>query len=343
MKIGSYTFALVLGAFASVSSATQVQGFVSGFIPGSVEELMESDGAKKSTSLHSDFSWALGAEVLTYPVNYLMVGGGIGFYSLQKDGGDNVVMPAIPVWASVGVIGPKAWTARPYFEARIGYAFPATPLSTWWSKPLNFLVGANLGVHLPYHMGVEFNCTYLSMNKNFKDDGVNFRLSAVKIGGSVTVHFDLFGGSTASNAESAKKSNAFEVTPEPAAEPATDDNLYGYPSSEGTESSGYGESSYDSTGDQTAESSAEPASGYGSEESSAAESSTVEEPAEESSEGDVAEETPAEEAVEAPAPEAKPEPAAQKTSKKKAAKKSTKKKAKKAAKKSTKKTSKKKK
>lgn len=333
MKFSSCAFALVLGALATVSSATQIQGIVSGYAPGSVDENMSAPSGSKSSALHSDFSWSLGAELLTSPVNYLMAGGGIGFFSVQKDGGDNVVMPAIPLWGSVGVIGPEQWIARPYFMARVGYAFPAAKFSTWWSKPLNFLVGANLGVQLPYHMGVEFNCTYLSMNKNFKDDDVNFRLNALKIGGSVTVRFDLFGesSSAASNTTSITKTVVVvETSTEPAAE---DYSSYSSDNSGSTSNddpySAYGETSTETgSSDYGAGSSSEPAA-----EEVASEGST-----------DAAEETAAEEAVEEPAPEkaAPPapeeKPAAKKSSKKttkKAAKKTTKKKA---AKKTTKKT-----
>lgn len=327
MKFSSCAFALVLGALATVSSATQIQGIVSGYAPGSVDENMSAPSGSKSSALHSDFSWSLGAELLTSPVNYLMAGGGIGFFSVQKDGGDNVVMPAIPLFGSVGVIGPEQWIARPYFMARVGYAFPAAKFSTWWSKPLNFLVGANLGVQLPYHMGVEFNCTYLSMNKNFKDDDVNFRLNALKIGGSVTVRFDLFGesSSAASNTTSITKT---VVVVETSTEPAAEDYSSSYSSDAGesTESSSY--DPYSAYGESSSETSS---TDYGAESSSEPAADVEEAAAEE-----VAAEAPAEEpkAEPAPAPEkkaaAKKAPAKKKPAKKAAKKKAAKKPAKKA-------------
>lgn len=342
MKIGSSTLALALGAFVTFSSAAQIQGFVSGYAPGNVKEKKEVKGVESSRDLHTDFMWGLGAEYLAFPVGPLMVGGGLGFFSVQTDGGYNVVMPSVPLWLSVGVIGPDSWKVRPYLGARVGYPIPATNYLTWWDKPQDFFVTGNVGVQLPYHMGVEFDCTYLTMDKYFSKHGVNFRLSSVKFGGSITVHFDLSG-------KSAEADKAATVNDAVVAEPVVEENYDAYaPSSvnENSEStdpySNYGEPAAEN---MTGEPSAEPAyDAAPAEEQPAAESSEVapveepaaEAPAEESpAEEAVAEEAPAEEPAAEPAPEPEKKPVAKKaTSKKKAAaKKTTKKKA--AAKKKT--------
>lgn len=333
MKRVITTLALALGTFATVSSATQIQGFISGYAPSSVEEVRTENGNNTTSSLHSDFSWSLGAELLISPVNYLMVGGGLSFFSVQQDGSDNVVMPAIPIFASVGAIGPEQWIVRPYFLARVGYAFPAATFSTWWSKPLNFIVGGNIGVHLPYHMGVELNCTYLSMDKNFKADDVNFRLNSVKFGGSITVHFDLSGNSAAASNDApfTKTVVVVETSTEPAAE---DYSSYSSDNSGSTSNddpySAYGETSTETgSSDYGAGSSSEPAA-----EEVASEGST--DAAEEAAAEEVAAEAPAEEPKAEPAPEkkdAKKAPAKKKPAKKAAKKKPAKKAAKKPAKK----------
>lgn len=359
MKRVSTALALLLGAFTTFSSAAQVNGFVSGFVPGKVDEKKIAKGVETNTSLHSDLMWSLGAEFLAFPVGPLMAGGGVGFISLQKDGSDYVMMPAVPVWGSVGVIAPATLVARPYFEARVGYAIPASRLKTWWNKPLNLFVEGGVGAQLPYHMGVELNCTYLTMDKYFKLSDVEYRLSSLKFGGSITVHFDLFGGAAESN-------NASAVKQEFVVEPAVQDNSGESSSPEVSENSEtpayedpysvYGDTSAEQPAEETVaeETSAEPAEesapeeaaaeeapaeeSASEEEASAAEEATEDAPAEEA----VAEpEAPAEEPAAAPAPEPAPAPkaAAKKApAKKKAAKKAVKKApAKKAAKKTTKK------
>ncbi|WP_073225284.1 hypothetical protein [Fibrobacter sp. UWEL] len=369
MKRVSTTLALALGAFATLASAAQIQGFVSGYAPGDVKVKQTVNGVESNYDLHSDIAYSLGGEFLVFPAGPLMVGGGLGFVSVQKDGDNNVVMPAVPLFASVGVIGPERWDARPYFEARFGYPIPASKFMTWWNKPLNFYASANVGVQLPYHMGVELNWSYLTMEKNFKKSDADYRFNSMKFGGSITVHFDLFKSDDESNAASAVKD---DVAAEPVAEPAAEENSYGYssdesateslPTEEPSYSDYYGEPAADqpaeesvteeSAGEQTPVSE-EPYAGsdeQASEESEVASEEPASEdasPAEDAAEESVAEETPAEETVAEPEPEPEPtvapapekKPAAKKASKKKAAKKS---KAKKSSKKSKAKSKKKK-
>lgn len=355
-KIVSTTFALVLGAFATFSSAAQIQGFVSGYAPGKVDVAENAKGVKSSYKLDTDLMWSLGGEFLVSPVGPLMVGGGLGFFSVQTNGENNVVMPSVPLWGSVGVIGPEQWTVRPYFEARVGYPIAVSRFKTWWNKPLNFFAGANVGVQLPYHMGVEFNCTYLTMDKYFKITDVEYRLSSVKFGGSITVHFDLFKGAS----EPSKAPVAIEnVAAEPAAQESSD--IYSSDVSESSEQSSYedpyssyGDTSADQSAEQPAEeSAAEPVSEEPAAETSSDVESSVEPAAEETAESSEssadegesseveasAEEAPAEEAVaEAPAEEPVAEPAPAPAAKPAAKKAPAKKKAtKKAAKKTTKK------
>ncbi|MCQ2096626.1 MAG: hypothetical protein MJY87_01620 [Fibrobacter sp.] len=354
MKRVSTTLAVVLGAFA-FSSAAQIQGFFSGYAPTIVDEYKEVKGKEIYSELNSDFMWGLGAEFLANPVGPLVVGGGLGFFSLQQDGDVYVVMPSIPLWASVGVVGPEQWTVRPYLEFRAGYPIPATGLSTWWDKPLNFFVTGSIGVQLPYHMGVEFDYTYISMDKYFKDYDVNFRLASAKFGGSITIHFDLSGSSSEPAAVPARKADVVKPAEEFSSEASSDmsENVESAPAEEHT----YGDYSEQPAEEpEVQESVAEPVTEYGSEESSdeqaveetaesgaeeenssaeesvAEESSAEEAPAEETvAEESVAEETPAEETAEpavepepkpepAAAPEPKPEPAAKKAGSKKSAK-----------------------
>lgn len=332
MKRVSTVLALALGSFFTFSSAAQIQGFVTGYAPGNVKEKATAKGVDSDRDLNSGFAWALGAEFLTFPTGPLMVGGGLGFFSVQADGDDNIVMPSVPLWGSVGVIGPDRWDARPYFEARIGIPLPATNYITWWRKPLNFFATAAVGVQLPYNMGVELNWTYLTMSKSYKDIAeIDYRLTSMKFGGSITIHFDL-----------SKKSSDVDEFPvvkeETAAEPAAEDNSYGYSDeSANTESLPTEEPSYsdyyssEPAAEQPAEESVteEPSAEPYSEETPAEEAS-AEEPASEDTPAEEAsaEETPAEEAaVEAPAEEAVAEPAPEPepVAKKPAAKKSSKK------------------
>lgn len=325
LKIVTSTLALMLGSLTSFSSAAQIQGFISGYAPGDVDVKEDAKGKESNLDYHSDFTWSLGAEFLVSPVSPLVVGGGLGFFSVQKDGDANIVMPAIPLWGSVGVIGPEKWTARPYFEARIGYPLPAATFATWWRKPLNFYVGGNVGVQLPYHMGVEFNCTYLTMDKYFKDEDINYRMSSLKFGGSITVHFDLFKSSSESDKSPAKNEN-------PYAEQATENFSYGYTATEvneNPEAAPSEEPSYTGYGEQSAEApvTEEPAPEAVPAEEQPAEpvAEEVAEPAPVESETPEAE-APAEEPAAEPAPEPEPEPkpvAKKATSKKKTAKKKT--------------------
>jgi len=336
MKRVSTALALVLGTFVSFSSAAQVQGFVSGYAPGTVDEKTESNGSH--LDINSDFMWALGAEFLTNPVGPLVVGGGFGYFSIQKDGGDKVMMPAFPVFLSIGAIGPEKWTVRPYLGARVGYPLPATKFMTWWDKPQHFFVTGNIGAQLPYHMGLEFDCTYLTMDKYIKKTDANYRLSTVKFGGSITVHFDLFKDSAVSDDSSAEKDTATE----PAADNSADTNNP-YDASENTEytdpyasySDPYVEQPAEDsmTGESAAEPTEEPVAEPTSEEMSAedapAEEAAAEEiPAEEPVAEDAVAETPSEEPAAEPAlePAPEPKPAAKKAaSKKKSAKKTAKK------------------
>ncbi|MCF0224197.1 MAG: hypothetical protein HUK20_08000, partial [Fibrobacter sp.] len=226
MKRVSTSLAFILGTLVSFTSAAQIQGFVSGYAPGDVDEKKEAKGKETTKKLHADFMWGLGAEFLANPVGPLMVGGGLGFFSVQQDGGEYVVMSSIPVWASLGLIGPEQWSVRPYLEARVGYPIPAATLMTWWDKPYNFFVTGTVGVQLPYHVGVEFDCTYLTMDKYFAKYNVDFRLTSLKIGGSITVHFDLSGKSSEPG-ETFKKSDFVvqgAVEESSSAEPLVDAN-----------------------------------------------------------------------------------------------------------------------
>lgn len=336
MKRVSSAFAFILGAFVTFSSAAQIQGFVTGYAPGDVKEKRDVKGVESEKDLHSDFAWGLGAEFLTFPVGNLMVGGGLGFISSQDDGGDMVVMPAMPLWGSVGAIAPEEWKVRPYVEARIGYPLPLTTFKTWWNSPLDFFVMGNIGAQLPYHMGVEINCTYLTMKKQFKkliDAG--YRLNSLKFGGSITVHFDLFKNASASSPMPAQNESAYS-------EPAAEEFSYGYTAPEeqpAAEPNVTDEQPAESTAEAAsedmpvaeplAEDAAEPAP---EEQETPAAEEPVEEPAAETAEA------PAEEPAAEPAPEPEKKPAAKKKSSKK-----TKKSTKKSPKKSTKKTAKKKK
>lgn len=327
----SSTLAFVLGAFVTFSSAAQIQGFVSGYAPSDVDETKHANGAEATSTRGGDFTWSLGAEFLALPVGPLMVGGGLGFFSVQTDGGDNVMMPSIPLWGAVGVIGPEKWTARPYLEARVGYPIPATGYSTWWDDPLHFFVMGTVGVQLPYHMGVEFDCTYLTMNKHFSDRNVSYQVSTLKFGGSITVHFDLFKSSTESN-KAADEKPAVESTTEDFSSSSSDDA--------NAESSASEEQAYPSYGEESAE---QPVDDSVTEDATAEPApveETAEQPADETAaevtpeEAEApAEESPAEEAApaEEPAPEPvaepAPEPEKKPAAKKKAAKKKTTKKA----------------
>lgn len=348
MKRVSTVLALAVGAFATLSSAAQIQGFVSGFAPGSVEEVRTDKGTNKITSYDSDFSWSLGAEFLAFPANYVMVGGGVGFLSMLQNGDKGIVIPSLPLWGTVGVIGPEQWVARPYFAVRVGYPIPLSTYWSWFRNPVDFVISGNLGVHLPYHMGVELNCSYLTMDKFYRAEDVNFRLNSLKIGGSITVRFDLFGGASSSD----KKAEQ----PAAVAEPAAEDYSSSFGSSESSENtetstyddpySAYGDPASEQPSEETA--SKEPAAEEPVAEEAASEEVASEEPAEETAEEaasepaeEVAEEAPAEEPKAEPAPAPAAKPAAKKAPAKKAAKKTTKKTTKKAAKKTTKKSTKK--
>lgn len=361
MKRVSTVIALALGAFATFSSAAQIKGLISGYAPGNVEEIKTTKGVDQVTNYNSDISWSVGAEFLTNPAAPVLIGGGLGFMSMQQDGGDYIVIPSVPLWGSFGLVVPQQnWVARPYFLVRVGYLIPTSQYMTWWNKPLNFHVGGNIGVQLPYHMGVEFNCTYLTMNKYYKRSDVNFSLRSLKIGGSITVHFDLFNSSSDAGSSSAVKDEFF-------VEPATADNSSETSSmSENTETTSSYEDPYSVYGETSTEEPAaeEPVAESAAEEPAtetpaaepAAEESAAEETAEsatEESEASATEESAAEAPAEEPAVEAAAEPAAEPVAepapapkaaakkapaKKKAAKKAVKKApAKKAAKKTTKK------
>lgn len=347
MKKFSTVLAIAFGIFATAGTAADIQGFASGYAPGKVKVKEKLDGEEIKTDLDHDLVWGLGAEFLANPVGPLMVGGGIGFLSQQKDGDADIVAPVIPLFGSIGVIGPEKWPVRPYLGARVGYPIPAATNETWFNKPLHFFATGNVGVRLPYHVGLEFDCTYLTMYKEFKKTDLNFRTTSIMFGGSITVHFSL-GGS--SKAEEKPEEKPAEQPADTAAAPAEENPYDATPAEEpaNTDSTATDASvnPWDQPAEQPADSAAaEPAAAEPAAEEPAADSAAApegetaaepeqaaeeaEQPAEESAE---AAEEPAEEpAVEEPAPEPEKKPAA----KKKAAKKS-KAKAKKASKKSKK-------
>lgn len=339
MKRVSYTLAFVLAAFVTFSSAAQIQGFFTGYAPSIVDEYKTVRGVEKYSELHSDFMWSLGGEFLVNPVGPLMVGGGLGFFSVQQDGDVNVVMPSVPLWGSVGVIGPETWTARPYLEFRVGYPVPAARFATWWDKPLNFFATGAIGVQLPYHMGVEFDYTYITMDKYFKKHDVNFRLDVAKFGGSITVHFDLSGSAAAPAAEPAKKADVVVPAGEFSSETSSDviENQETSEPEEQTYSSDFSEQSAEESSEEAAEESAaeetfdnssvedSSEAGAAEEESVAEESAAEEAPVEESVAEEPVAEVPAEENAEpVVAPEPKPEPASAPAAKKASSKKSAK-------------------
>lgn len=313
--------ALVLGAFATFSSAAQIQGFVTGYAPSEVDQKNEANGAETHAYFDTDFSWDLGAEFLAFPAGPLMVGGGLGYMGFQKNGDGNVILPSVPVWASLGVIGPDAWSVRPYFEARVGYPIPTSNQQAWWDKPHNFFVKGNIGAQFPYHLGVEVNCTYLTVDKYFKAEDMNFRLSTVKFGGSITVHFNLFEESSESLAKAFENvDNSTESATESSSSESSSSEDYSSPydytssyMSENDESSSSSESSYSGYGYQTEEPSAEePVSEYQPAEEQPAEEPAAE-PTEDAASYDVTSEEPAPEPEPAtePAAEPMPEPAAE--------------------------------
>ena len=280
-----------------------------------------------------------------------------------------MVMSSIPVWASLGLIGPEQWSVRPYLEARVGYPIPAATLMTWWDKPYNFFVTGTVGVQLPYHVGVEFDCTYLTMDKYFAKYNVDFRLTSLKIGGSITVHFDLSGKSSEPG-ETFKKSDFVvqgAVEESSSAEPLVDANEEQPAASEEQTFSDYSSQPAEEPAvqenadipnavesqEQPEEESGEPSAEEASAEESASDDAAPEEVSAEDTQSDeaddsasaeevAAEEAPAESAVEEPASEPAVEKTAQKASVKKNTKKSKSKKASKKSKKSSKKSAKKK-
>lgn len=348
MKTTSTSLALALGAFMTFGSAAQIQGIISGFAPGDVDVKGNIGGAKSNAELHSDFMWSVGAEFLVFPVGPLMAGGGLGFISVQQDGNDNVVMPALPLWGSVGVIGPEKWSVRPYLEARIGYPIPISRFLTWWNRPSNFYVAGNIGAQLPYHMGVEFNCVYMTMNKYFKTQDADFRMNSLKFGGSITVHFDLFKNSAESDKEPVKNNDDFVASAnEGYADDSSASEVNEAPESEPSYT-GYDDAPTDQPVEEPVneEPVAEPVAEAPSEETPSEEIPPEDQPAEEMADATPEENTPvaeapAEEAIAEPEKAPEPEPAVKKkaSSKKKASKKSSKKTTKKKpAKKTSKKT-----
>ena len=204
-------FVLSLCGLASLGSAAQIRGYVSVYAPFDVNVKQDIRSVKSSPTYHSDFIWGVGAEYLVFPVGPLMVGGGAGYLSEQKDGDMSLVMPAFPLFASVGVIGPEKWTVRPYLQARIGYPLSASRDLSWWRRPLNFFASGNIGIQLPYHLGVEATFAYLTMNKYFKNNDMEFRANSFKMGGSLTVQFDLFGKSSSSEKGKQEKEDSAQI------------------------------------------------------------------------------------------------------------------------------------
>lgn len=351
MKKFSYALALALGIFATSSTAADIQGFASGYAPGKVKVKEKLDGNEIKTDLDHDIVWGLGAEYLANPVGPLMVGGGIGFLSQQKDGDADIVAPVIPVFGYVGVIGPEKWTVRPYLGARFGYPIPAATNETWFNKPLHFFATGNAGVRLPYHVGLEFDCTYLTMYKEFKKTDLNFRTTSIMFGGSITVHFNLGGSSKAEEkpeekpAEQPADTAAAAPAEEPAYEPAPAESSASADSASAEQNA----NPWEQPAEQPADSAAAPETAEPAAEEPVAEqpadSAAAPEGAEPAAEEPAAEEPAAEEAVEEPAEEPAveepaPEPEQKPAAKKKASKKS-KAKAKKTSKKSSKKSTKK--
>lgn len=301
--------------FVSMGSAAQIQGFASGYAPGKVDVKKKVKGQESDLDFDSDLVWGLGAEFLVNPVGPLYVGGGLGFISEQKDGDASLVMPAVPVFGSIGVIGPQKWPVRPYLGARVGYPVPASQDKSWWRKPLNFVVTGNVGAQLPYHMGLEFDCTYLTMYKYFDAQDMGFRTNSLKFGGSLTVHFDLFGGNSGKPDEKPEEKPA---APADTAAPAVEETpaSESAPASETVADSATAEAPVAESVDQpVAEPVEEPAAAEPVAEEPAAEplqddfetAAAATEPVE----GTPAEETPAEESAEAAAEPAEAETAAE--------------------------------
>lgn len=191
-KISSILATVAFGAFVTSASAAQIQGIFSGYA-GDTKVVHKTLGIEdKNEKMKTDLVWSVGAEFLVNPVGPLMVGGGFGYMSEQKK--DFQYMPAtVPVWASIGVkFGMDQWTVQPYLGARVGFPVPASSGKSWYEKPSDVFVTGNVGVQFPFHVGLEFDCTYMTMYQSFKDQGINMRSTAIKVGGSLTVHFDLF-------------------------------------------------------------------------------------------------------------------------------------------------------
>lgn len=190
--------ALALGIFAVSSSATDIQGSLTGYFGSDLQIKEKLNGAETSNNIKSDFTVGLGVDFLAFPVGPLMLGGGLGYFGLQKDTGDeDIVARALPLWGTVGAIGPdigpESWMICPYGGIRLGYPVPAARNETWWSKPANFYFNGFIGARFPYHTGLELEMTYITMQKSFRKQDLSYRTSSTKFGISFIGYFTVSG------------------------------------------------------------------------------------------------------------------------------------------------------
>lgn len=188
------SLALALGILTVSSYAIEIQGTLTGYFSSDIEVKQKLNGIETSNKTKSDITPAAGIEFLGFPVGPLMIGGGLGYFGQQKDTGDeDIVARAVPVWGTIGLIGPENWTLCPYGGARVGYPVPAARNETWWNKPVNYYLNGFVGARLPYHVGLEFEASYITMQKWFKKQDLVYNVSSLKFGVSLVGYFTLSG------------------------------------------------------------------------------------------------------------------------------------------------------
>ncbi len=190
--------ALALGILAVSSSATDIQGTLTGYFSSDISIKEKLNGVEVSNNVKSDMTLGIGVDFLAFPVGPLMVGGGFGYFGLQKDTGDeDIVARALPLWGTIGAIGPdigpESWMICPYGGVRLGYPVPAARNETWWNNPMNFYFNGFIGARFPYHTGLELEMTYITMQKSFKKQDLVYNTSSMKFGVSFVGYFTISG------------------------------------------------------------------------------------------------------------------------------------------------------
>lgn len=194
MKLNFLQKLAVVSLFVvSAVFSMELRPSVQWYAPADVTVAKEKKNVKSERDFSTDFVLQGGVELLfAGEYNPMRFGFGLGVRSSLKDGSREATPWTLPIWAtfSFGRIDKDSFFS-PYFSFKGGTLAPLSGVGAWWELPLNWLVGAGVGVIISRGVGLEVNCEYSSMLKSYEDDDLYIRVNSPRFGILLSIGFEL--------------------------------------------------------------------------------------------------------------------------------------------------------